>query len=358
MSDVTRILSAIEQGDPHAAEQLLPLVYDELRKLAAQRLAQEKPGQTLQATALVHEAYLRLVGRRAGPALEQPRPLLRRRRRGHAPHPRRARPPQAGRQARRRPAARRPRRAADVGSTAPPDDLLALDEALTRLAARGPAGRRAGQAPLLRRPDDRARRPRRSASRARTADRHWAYARAWLHAPAATAERRAGRLTNSPFPGRFAAAILALHSGEHRPGRRAMTVDRERSSDLPATPSDSRRRTSGPAYLDRGLRRRRRAARRGRGAAAGPRRGRQLPGAAGRRPGRHRRRSRVRERPGTVIGPYKLLEQIGEGGMGTVWMAQQTEPVKRAGRRQAHQGRAWTPGRCSPASRPSGRPWP
>src|SRR3989442_398660 len=61
MSDVTRILSAIEQGDPSAAEQLLPLVYDELRQLAAQRLAHEQPGQTLQATALVHEAYLRLV---------------------------------------------------------------------------------------------------------------------------------------------------------------------------------------------------------------------------------------------------------------------------------------------------------
>jgi RNA polymerase sigma factor (TIGR02999 family) len=61
MSDVSRILSAIEQGDPSAAEQLLPLVYDELRQLAAQRLAQERPGQTLQATALVHEAYLRLV---------------------------------------------------------------------------------------------------------------------------------------------------------------------------------------------------------------------------------------------------------------------------------------------------------
>jgi RNA polymerase sigma factor (TIGR02999 family) len=61
MTDVTRILTAIEQGDPSAAEQLLPLVYDELRKLAAQKLAQEKPGQTLQATALVHEAYLRLV---------------------------------------------------------------------------------------------------------------------------------------------------------------------------------------------------------------------------------------------------------------------------------------------------------
>src|SRR5213078_2690210 len=62
MTEMTRILSAIEQGDPHAPEQLLPLVYDELRKLAAQKLAHEKPGQTLQATALVHDAYLRLVG--------------------------------------------------------------------------------------------------------------------------------------------------------------------------------------------------------------------------------------------------------------------------------------------------------
>src|SRR5271155_1241736 len=61
MTDATRILSGIEAGDPHAAQQLLPLVYDELRKLAAQKLAQEKPGQTLEATALVHEAYLRLV---------------------------------------------------------------------------------------------------------------------------------------------------------------------------------------------------------------------------------------------------------------------------------------------------------
>src|SRR5687768_5246815 len=61
MSDVTRILSQIESGDPTAAEQLLPLIYDELRKLAASKLAQEKPGQTLQATALVHDAYLRLV---------------------------------------------------------------------------------------------------------------------------------------------------------------------------------------------------------------------------------------------------------------------------------------------------------
>src|SRR5215203_1369143 len=61
MNDVTRILSAIERGEPQASEQLLPLVYDELRELAARRLAREKPGQTLQATALVHEAYLRLV---------------------------------------------------------------------------------------------------------------------------------------------------------------------------------------------------------------------------------------------------------------------------------------------------------
>jgi RNA polymerase sigma factor (TIGR02999 family) len=70
MTEVTRILSAIEAGDPQAAEQLLPLVYDELRRLAAQRLAQEKPGQTLQATALVHEAYLRLASpqREHGPS--------------------------------------------------------------------------------------------------------------------------------------------------------------------------------------------------------------------------------------------------------------------------------------------------
>jgi hypothetical protein len=62
MSEVSRILSAVEEGDPHAAEQLLPLVYDELRQLAAEKLAHEQPGQTLQATALVHEAYLRLLG--------------------------------------------------------------------------------------------------------------------------------------------------------------------------------------------------------------------------------------------------------------------------------------------------------
>src|SRR5262245_42425876 len=68
MSDVTQILGAIEQGDPGASEQLLPLVYDELRRLAAQKLAREEPGQTLQPTALVHEAYLRLVG----PGEEQP----------------------------------------------------------------------------------------------------------------------------------------------------------------------------------------------------------------------------------------------------------------------------------------------
>src|SRR5437870_2462574 len=67
MSEVTRILNAIEQGDPQAARQLLPLVYDELRQLAAQKLAREKPGQTLEATALVHEAYLRLVGKGGDP---------------------------------------------------------------------------------------------------------------------------------------------------------------------------------------------------------------------------------------------------------------------------------------------------
>lgn len=73
MSDVTRILSQIDSGDPAAAEQLLPLVYSELRKLAAARLAHENKGQTLQATALVHEAYLRLVGGDAGQTHLRPR---------------------------------------------------------------------------------------------------------------------------------------------------------------------------------------------------------------------------------------------------------------------------------------------
>src|SRR5438270_13980728 len=96
MSNVTHILSAIEQGDPHAAAQLLPLVYDELGKLAAQNLAQEKPGQTLDATALVHEAYLRLVGDRQfasrrhffAAAAESMRLILidNARRKGAAPH--------------------------------------------------------------------------------------------------------------------------------------------------------------------------------------------------------------------------------------------------------------------------------
>ena len=138
MTDVTRILSAIEQGDPKAAEQLLPLVYDELRKLAAQKLAQEKPGQTLQATALVHEAYLRLVDVEQVAALEQPRPLLRRRGRGHAPHPRRQRPRQATPQARRRRSAGRARSRPSFAGERLTSTLLALDEALEQLERRGP----------------------------------------------------------------------------------------------------------------------------------------------------------------------------------------------------------------------------
>jgi RNA polymerase sigma factor (TIGR02999 family) len=181
MSDVTRILSAIEQGDPTAAEQLLPLVYDELRKLAAAKLAQEKPGQTLQATALVHEAYLRLVdvdkvrhwdsrGHFFAAAAEAMRRIL-------------------IDQARRK---RRPKHGGDrkrielneglpLSEATNDNELLALDEALAKLAREEPAkaelvklhffagltledaGRILGIAP-------------------RTAKRYWAYARAWLYA--------------------------------------------------------------------------------------------------------------------------------------------------------------------------------
>src|SRR5436189_3935881 len=141
MSDVTRILSQIEQGDPQAAEQLLPLVYDELRKLAAVKLAQEKPGQTLQATALVHEAYVRLVegqreqhwnsrGHFFGAAAEAMRRIL-------VDQARRKQADKRGGQGRRVPLD-----AADVGFTSPADELLDIDEALTRLAAEDPQAAR------------------------------------------------------------------------------------------------------------------------------------------------------------------------------------------------------------------------
>jgi RNA polymerase sigma factor (TIGR02999 family) len=136
MSDVTRILSAVEQGDPHAAEQLLPLVYEELRKLAAQRLAQEKPGQTLQATALVHEAYLRLVDIEKAQHWNS---------RGHffaaaAEAMRRILVDSARRKQRPKHGGGRQRVALDeaLTSAGPGDDLLAIDEALGRLAAEEP----------------------------------------------------------------------------------------------------------------------------------------------------------------------------------------------------------------------------
>jgi RNA polymerase sigma factor (TIGR02999 family) len=137
MTEVTQILSAIEQGDSSAAAQLLPLVYDELRRLAAHKLAQEQPGQTLQATALVHEAYLRLVdadkaqhwnsrGHFFAAAAEAMRRIL-------------------VEQARRKKAAKRggghrriPMDDADFGYTPAEDEILDIDEALTRLAAEDP----------------------------------------------------------------------------------------------------------------------------------------------------------------------------------------------------------------------------
>src|SRR5438067_725964 len=134
MSEVTRILSAIEQGDPHAAGQLLPLVYAELRKLAAQKLAHEKPGQTLQATALVHEAYLRLVGAQGAQRWNS---------RGHffaaaAEAMRRILVDQARRKQADKHGGGRLRLDLPQDLAAPTarsDDLVALDEALARLEA-------------------------------------------------------------------------------------------------------------------------------------------------------------------------------------------------------------------------------
>lgn len=184
MSEVTRILSAIEQGEASAADQLLPLVYNELRAIAAKRLAQEKPGQTLQATELVHEAYLRLVGERAdAPATAS----VYWNSRGHFFA--------AAAEAMRRiliERARRKRRVKrggdfkrldidglDLAGQRLPDDLLALDEAIARLAER-----HAAKAELVKlryfaglTMSEAARALGISSS---TADRYWTFARAWL----------------------------------------------------------------------------------------------------------------------------------------------------------------------------------
>ena len=178
MSDVTRILSQIEQGDPQAAEKLLPLVYDELRKLAAQKMAQEKPGQTLQATALVHEAYVRLVdgekvrhwdsrGHFFAAAAEAMRRIL-----------------VDG--ARRRGAEKRGARLgridlADVAesTTEEPIDLLALDEALTRLEALHPEKAHVVKLRFFAGCTLEETAQAIGIARA-TAQRHWAFARAWL----------------------------------------------------------------------------------------------------------------------------------------------------------------------------------
>ena len=179
MSDVTQILSAIEQGDPQAAAQLLPVVYDELRKLAAQKLAQEKPGQTLQPTALVHEAYLRLVdveqaqhwnsrGHFFAACAEAMRRIL----------VDRAREKLA--QKRGGDLRRVPLEEVDPPAGTSPEDLLAFDEALEQLTYRDPT---AGQLVKLRYFADLSMEQAAAALNlaVATAYRHWNFARAWLH---------------------------------------------------------------------------------------------------------------------------------------------------------------------------------
>jgi RNA polymerase sigma factor (TIGR02999 family) len=175
MSDVTRILGASDEGDPQASEQLLPLVYDELRKLAAQRLAQEKPGQTLQATALVHEAYVRLVGNRPYAdrshffrvAAEAMRRILIDR----ARHKRRVRHGGDHQQV--------PLSDIQVAAEAPVEELLALDEALDRFAAKDPVKAELVKLRYFAGLSEEEAAAALGISRA-TASRYWTYARAWL----------------------------------------------------------------------------------------------------------------------------------------------------------------------------------
>jgi RNA polymerase sigma factor (TIGR02999 family) len=176
MNEVTRIVTAIEDGDPTAAEKLLPLVYNELRRLAAMKLSREKPGQTLDATGLVHEAYLRLLGRRSPSSYKD---------RGHffaaaASAMRRILIDRArSKQTQKHGGGLKRQRLESVGAQEPDEDLLVLDEALKKLAASDPlkarlvelryfAGLTGHQTAQI------------LGISSTTADRHWAYARAWL----------------------------------------------------------------------------------------------------------------------------------------------------------------------------------
>jgi RNA polymerase sigma factor (TIGR02999 family) len=179
MNDVTQLLSAIQDGDPAAASQLLPLVYDELRRLAAQKLAHENPGQTLQPTALVHEAYLRLVGSENPPGAWEGR--------GHffaaaAEAMRRILVENARRKHRQKRGGGCTRQSLDPDQVAAPEvseDLLALDEALTKLAASDP---RVAQLVQLRYFGGLTIKQAAEVLNisTRTANADWAYARSWL----------------------------------------------------------------------------------------------------------------------------------------------------------------------------------
>jgi RNA polymerase sigma factor (TIGR02999 family) len=178
MSNVTRILSQIEQGDPRAAEELLPLVYDELRKLAAAKLAQEKPGQTLQATALVHEAYLRLVGEaNAGGYAGRPHffaAAAEAMRRILVENARRKLAVKRGRALERIDA-----KLEDVPATAEDEKLLAMNEALEQLTVEHPEKAQLVKLRYFGRMTISQAAETMGLSTA-TADRYWAYARAWL----------------------------------------------------------------------------------------------------------------------------------------------------------------------------------
>src|SRR3954468_11972594 len=178
MNEVTRVLSAIEQGDAHAAEQLLPLVYDELRQLAAQKLGQEKPGQTLEATALVHEAYLRLIGNGEVLQWDNRRHFFA----AAAEAMRRILVENARRKQSHKHGGGRRRQDLDAEAIVAPEpnlDLLALDAALHRLAQHDPlkaklvelryfAGLTGDQAAAV------------LGLSASSADRLWVFTRAWL----------------------------------------------------------------------------------------------------------------------------------------------------------------------------------